>query len=306
MRALIGYDGSPGADTALALAGAIAWPAGSELRVVSVIEPLLIAGGGPGTRAGILSPEVDAAITAHIEETAARAVERLHANSAAVEAVVRRGRAASVIEHEARERKSDLVLVGSRGHSGIASLLLGSVSSEVVDAAPCPVVVARRPELRSVVFATDGSDSAAAAEAVVREWPILAGLPIQVVSVAEVLRPWAVGLAPTMYGRALESYAADLRAARDRHERIAADATMRLRDAGRNAEFEVREGDPAPQIIAFADEREADLIVLGSRGQTGLSRLVLGSVARNVLFGTSASVLIVHAADRASEPLTSH
>ena len=51
---------------------------------------------------------------------------------------------------------------------------------------------------------------------------------------------------------------------------------------------------PAGEIIAAAEKRGADLIVLGSRGRTGLTRLLLGSVARNVLSGSTASVLVVH------------
>jgi len=53
-------------------------------------------------------------------------------------------------------------------------------------------------------------------------------------------------------------------------------------------------GDAAGEIIAVAEKRGADLIVLGSRGRTGLTRLLLGSVARNVLSGSTASVLVVH------------
>jgi nucleotide-binding universal stress UspA family protein len=53
-------------------------------------------------------------------------------------------------------------------------------------------------------------------------------------------------------------------------------------------------GDAATAIIAAAHEFEADLVVIGSRGQTGLARMVLGSVARNVLHGSGSSVLVVH------------
>jgi universal stress protein A len=55
----------------------------------------------------------------------------------------------------------------------------------------------------------------------------------------------------------------------------------------------MRTGDAAAEVIAAADEQSADLVVLGSRGRTGITRLLLGSVARNVLWGTPVSVLIV-------------
>ena len=52
-------------------------------------------------------------------------------------------------------------------------------------------------------------------------------------------------------------------------------------------------GDPAHEIIEAASNMGCDLIVMGSRGLTGLDRIFLGSVARNVLQHTRASVLIV-------------
>jgi nucleotide-binding universal stress UspA family protein len=146
-----------------------------------------------------------------------------------------------------------------------------------------------------VVFATDESPSALAAESVLAEWPVFDALPIHVLSVAHVVRAWTTGIAPTMYRQAVAAYATDLGTARQAHQRAAEEAAQRLRGAGRLAQPEMREGDPAAEIIAVVEERGADLIVLGSRGRTGLTRLVLGSVARNVLLGTPVSVLVVHA-----------
>ena len=60
------------------------------------------------------------------------------------------------------------------------------------------------------------------------------------------------------------------------------------------AEPERRTGDAAAEILTAATEWQADLVVVGSRGQTGLTRILLGSVARNVVHGSTASVLVVH------------
>ena len=296
MRVLLAYDGSPGAAEAIALAEVIAWPTDSVLRVVSVIEPIITPISGPWDRGTAVAPELDAAITAYTRESMREVVERLGAPGRSVEGAVLRGRAASALIDDSRDFRADLVIVGSRGHATIASLLLGSVSSEVVDHASCPVLVARAATLSEVVFATDESPSAQAAEAILSGWPIFDGLPIRVISVADVIHPWTTGIAPTMYGQALDAYAADVRDAKMTHTQAAEDATARLRDAGRIAEAEMRSGDAAGEIIAVADERGADLIVLGSRGRTGLTRLLLGSVARNILSGTAASVLIVREA----------
>lgn len=299
MRVLLAYDGSAGATEAVALAEAIPWPSDSVLRVVSVIEPTMSIS-GPFDRGAALVPELDAAITKYAQELMREVVKRLGAPGRSVEGRVLRGRAASAIIDAARDFRADLAIVGSRGHGTIASLLLGSVSSEVVDHASCPVLVARTATLSQVVFATDESPSAQAAEAMLAQWTIFGGLLIHVVSIADVVHPWTTGIAPTMYGQVLDAYAADLRKAKVEHERIAADSAARLRDAGREVDAEMRDGDAAGEIIAVAEKRDADLIVLGSRGRTGLTRLLLGSVARNVLSGSTASVLIVR--DGAEEP----
>jgi nucleotide-binding universal stress UspA family protein len=60
-----------------------------------------------------------------------------------------------------------------------------------------------------------------------------------------------------------------------------------------SAEF--RAGDPAAELIKAAAQDKSDCIVVGSRGKTGLTRLMLGSVARAVLFHADCSVLVTHA-----------
>jgi nucleotide-binding universal stress UspA family protein len=116
-----------------------------------------------------------------------------------------------------------------------------------------------------------------------------------------VVHPWTTGIAPTMYGQVRDGYAAELRESKAQHQHIAAEAAARLGESGRSADSEMRDGDAAGEIVAAAEQRQADLIVLGSRGRTGLTRLLLGSVARNVLSGSTASVLIVH--EPAQDPL---
>ena len=243
MRVLLAYDGSAGAAEAAALTQAIPWPSDSVLRVVSVLEPILSPMSGPWDRGSVLSPDLDAAVTASANETLREVVQRLGSSVRSVDGSVLRGRAASVIVDDAREFRADLVIVGSRGHGAIATLLLGSVSSEVVDHAPCPVLVARGRSLSRVVFATDDSPSAQAAEAILAQWPIFAGLPIHVLSVAEVVHPWTTGIAPTMYGQVLDAYAAELRESKAQHQQIATIAATRLRESGRHVDSEMRDGD---------------------------------------------------------------
>ena len=293
MRVVIAFDGSAGAAQAVALAEAIDWPAGSMIRVVSVMEPttlqLL-----PWPMGAAAPPFLEQDVIAYIEAEQSTVVGRLSAPDRVVDSVLLRDRPASGLVDQAREFAADLVIVGSRGHGPIVSLLLGSVSAEVVDHAPCPVLVARRSTLERVVFATDGSATAAAAEDVLARWPIFASVPIRVVSVADVVRPWTTGVAPTIYTQVLNAYAKDVAEAEAEHLGIATGSGKRLAEAGRSADAEMRKGDAAAEIIAIAQESGANLVVVGSRGQTGLKRIVLGSVARNVLVGSDASVLVIH------------
>ena len=293
MRVLIAFDGSAGAAQAVALGEGIDWPAGSMIRVVSVMEPttlqLL-----PWAMGAAAAPVLGQDVIASIEAEQSTVVGRLSAPDRVVDSVLLRDRPASGLVDQAQSFSADLVIVGSRGHGTIASLLLGSVSAEVVDHAPCPVLVARRPTLERVVFATDGSATAAAAEDVLARWPIFASVSIRVVSVADVVRPWTTGIAPTMYKQALNAYAKDVAEAEAAHLAIARESVKRLAEAGRSADAEIRKGDAAAEIIAVARESGANLVVVGSRGQTGLTGIVLGSVARNILLGSDASVLVIH------------
>jgi len=78
--------------------------------------------------------------------------------------------------------------------------------------------------------------------------------------------------------------------------------TVELEAAGITAEVDRREGDAATEILAAANAFEADLILLGTHGRTGVVRLVLGSVARNVLHHASCSVLVVRETPAEADP----
>jgi nucleotide-binding universal stress UspA family protein len=293
MRVLLAYDGSRDAQQAANLVAATAWPPGSTVRVIGVIEPAVLAATAWPTAMPDYFAEADQQLTDYYTNELAEVVKRLEATDRAVESAVLRGRPATAIVDEAAAFAADLVVVGSRGRGAIGSLILGSVSGEVVDHAPCPVLIARGSTVTRVVFATDGSAVAASAQQVLTAWPMFRSIPIRVVSVADVIEPWHPGIAPTMYAQVIEAQARDLEQARSDHERIANESAEALRGAGLDATAETRVGDAAAQIIAASMAWGADLIVLGSRGRTGLTRLVLGSVARNVVHGSATSTLVV-------------
>jgi nucleotide-binding universal stress UspA family protein len=288
VRVLVGYDGSASADQALALVAGAAWPAGSECRI-------LVACGVPTPSYGTSIPTYAPGVVAEApmprsmydaqaedaERLATAACERLARPDLAVTQEVGVGRPASVILDLVERFAPDLLVVGSRGLGPLTSALLGSVSEELVDHASCPVLVARDTVLRRVLLAEDGSTDAQAASALLL-WPIFRACAVRVVSVAE--RPDL--RAPTT--AALQVAQAAL-AAVGELTRTTAD---RLSRGLVHADTAVRQGDPTAEILAEAGDWSADLIVIGTRGQTGLARLLHGSVARKILEHAPCSVLI--------------
>ena len=71
------------------------------------------------------------------------------------------------------------------------------------------------------------------------------------------------------------------------------DAAERVEDAGVEVRTFAREGDPADAILDVAEERGADLIVVGNKGMTGAKRFLLGSVPNKVSHHAPCSVLII-------------
>jgi nucleotide-binding universal stress UspA family protein len=71
------------------------------------------------------------------------------------------------------------------------------------------------------------------------------------------------------------------------------EACERIQEAGVSVTSYAREGDPADAILDVAEERNADLIVVGNKGMTGAKRFLLGSVPNKVSHHAPCSVLII-------------
>jgi nucleotide-binding universal stress UspA family protein len=292
VRVMVAFDGSPGAERARDLLANLALPEGSSVTLVTVLEPAIDAFGAQGFTDGSGAAEAYAVLIADLQQMLASAAAELP-HQYRVDTRVIRGRPASSLLTEAEQMKPDLIVVGSRGHGPFASILLGSVSTELVDHAPCPVLVARRSTLERVVIGTDGSPSAQQAIDVMNRWPWLGSLPITVASVAPRVESWASAVSPALIAEWPQALGDMDREAQELARRSADTAVRMLVDGGHAATAEVRCGDAADQLIAVADSRGADLIVVGSRGLTAWSRLLLGSVARKVVLHARQSVLVV-------------
>jgi nucleotide-binding universal stress UspA family protein len=84
-----------------------------------------------------------ASVKAEAEQNLQRYAEPLRAQGLAVDVIVREGYPATVIEQEATDQHADLIVIGTRGLSGLKHLLLGSIAERVVQKAPCPVLTVK-------------------------------------------------------------------------------------------------------------------------------------------------------------------
>ena len=289
MRVVVGVDGSDASLTALELVKGTRWPTDTQIRLVGAYElPLDWTGVTPRPAGATADGEAERKLFDTIQELS----QQVRRHGYATETVVARGRAADVLLAEADHLQADLLVVGSRGLGVAASALLGSVSAALVDQATCPVLVARGPTITRILVATDGSQSAEAIPAVMLGWNVFRSATIDVLSVAPSHGPreepilalgWLGG----------EGTQVDASHEVERHRVMADEMAARLTAAGWHAAGAVRRGEPARQIEQAAGEWDADLIVTGSRGLSGLRRVLLGSVAHRVLLHSRRSVLVM-------------
>ena len=297
MRVLLAVDGSPAAESARRLVRSLQWPQGSVIDLVSVLEPATELAGVHGLSFAA-SGAGDDALRA-LQDGFVSAGRELEAPGRIVTRALLTGRPAGVIVDHAAESRAELIVIGSRGLGPIRSMLLGSVSAEVADHAPCPVLVVRGVGVERILLAVDGSPSAQTATTFLGGCRSLAPYPVEVLSVAAAPPPSLSAPAPGLPAAAFESYDSEILAHRERAETIAARAAEALLGDGLAACWSISQGDAAHEILEAVRGFRAGLVVLGSRGHSGLKRVLLGSVARNVLLHTEASVLIVREPIRA-------
>lgn len=128
-------DGSAPADEALPVARKLAEESGGELIVVHCTELTMPGKGGGRLPVYANEDELEAKIDQQVAE-----LSRDGIRTTAQEARTSVGGAAHVIADVARENQADVVVMGTRGHTALAGLLLGSVTQRLLHMAPCPVL----------------------------------------------------------------------------------------------------------------------------------------------------------------------
>lgn len=149
MKILLAIDGSPFSDVAVRDVAGKPWPLGSEVKIVSVVEPVML----PTVETWVPSDEYFETLEKAGDEQArsivTRAAERIRkeqGDNLRVSTEIVRGNPKHAIIAEADACGSDLILVGSHGYRGLTKLWLGSVSQAVASHAKCSVEIVRSRE----------------------------------------------------------------------------------------------------------------------------------------------------------------
>ena len=136
---VVGVDGSEHGEAALALAAEEAFLRGAHLVIVSVWDAPVVMSPQYVYPAEMFE-DLRTLAESFVQAAVARVAELQP--QVACEGKAMEGQAASILLKEAEQ--AGMIVVGSRGRGGFSSLLLGSVSQQVVHHAPCPVLVVRQ------------------------------------------------------------------------------------------------------------------------------------------------------------------
>ncbi len=288
-RIVVPLDGSAFAETAIPAAAAIARSLRGHLELVMVHSPAL---SGPSPTAALAQ---DARIRAYEE---AYVIQKARSSADAADGPVASSVLdgpvpATLIDH-VRSRKADLVVMTTHGRTGLSRFFLGSVADRLVRELHCPILLLppEAPQVPEpgagarVLIPLDGS--ALAASIIARAVAVLpADATLELVRVvilpAMPLPPEAASAIPS------EMLDEELSVATHYLEDVA--ATLRAR--GRTVHTRIlSHWSPAAAIADYADERHCDLIALATRGEGGLQRALLGSVADKIIRTARLPVLV--------------
>lgn len=287
MRILIATDGSPGADTALELVASSFDPAGVEAVDIVTVATRAAAGGALEAATGQPAPSAASGLV-----EAARARLAGVGFDAAGEVLV--GHPAEEIVQRAGRDAVDLLVLGTRGLGFAQRLFAGSVSSKVTRHAPVPVLVADRAgPIRRVLVAYDGSAPADAAARLAGALPFRGIVEYTVATVYSAMAPLTSGIAPTMIVLAEQAYAEELAEAAQHARAVAEAGAEIIRAAGSPARAVTVSGSPLVRLTGIAAEIDADLIVVGDRGRSGIQRFLLGSTSAALVTSPPTNVLVV-------------
>ena len=278
-KILVAYDGSTSAKNALSLACQLAKEDKSWIKILAVVPPY------QGDLELIGVSDIKEAIVGPGEELLAEAKWIADNEGVHILTNLEQGEPYEQIVQVAEEENCDLIIMGRRGKGKLERGLMGSVTSRVIGHTGKDVLVipeSGKLSWENILLATDGSTCCD--NALARALEIAQERKAQLSAVSAVYTNdefYALGqeIVKELYKEADKTL--------DKVRKWAA-------DLGVQAKLYVRDGEPHQAITGLATEISASLIVMGSHGRKGLTRLLMGSVTERVIGYADCPVLVCH------------
>lgn len=277
-KILVATDGSKFSEGAVREAINLAKTCGSKLYAISIVKVQDITKFAD-TYPVLMAEKLATATRQHLELLK----KRISKEGVDCETIKRLGDPARCIVDEAVKNSVDTIMMGRRGRTGLKRLMMGSVTARTIGFASCNVLVvprAAKPAFKKILVATDGSifSESASREAIsIAKYSGGSLLVLSVADVNEELLIHAPGMVDDLVKKA---------------KGFVKEAKKMAEASGVNAETFVREGEAYKKITELAEEREADVILIGSHGRTGLKDILMGSVTERVIGHAKCAVLV--------------
>jgi nucleotide-binding universal stress UspA family protein len=290
---IVPLDGSPFAEIALPTAFTVASAWNAEIEVVMVHEPIPM----PGLDYGLWEHRSMTWAEEYLEQIVARIRDEVGLD---VTSALEVGWAPEALEHHARSKGADLVVMTSHGRGPLSRVWLGSVTDRFVRRTSTPVLLVRpeegeEPDLskqitfQRVLIPVDGSEEG---DAILNPAMALGkgcGSDFVLLHVSGYTEDLASSYLPhTMQMNAETLEEERKRAEQDIHARV-----ERLTAEGVGVTGQVvLDNSPSNGVLHFAAQHDIDLIAMATHGRGRVARMVLGSVTDKVLRGTHHPVLV--------------
>lgn len=282
MKIILAVDGSKNSEWAVDLLLKLPWAEELQISVLLVVHqrkhiPPFIDSMHSKQYKDAMQEKINKDL-ATAEKLTTQIVDRLRIRWNEVKPIIEKGHVADKIIEKAREEHADLVILGSRGLSRFKNLLLGGVSQKVATYVPCSVLVVKKKirNFKKILVAIDGSSYSETAVSFVKSHFLPEGVSITFLNVWD-------------YPVMLPKFP---------FETIEKKYSKEMRKAAFMAHALCVSGDPAEMIANTSHRKKVDLVVVGSKGLTGIKQFFLGSVARKVITHSKCSVLVVKSIDK--------
>ena len=296
-RILVPLDQSALAEQATVTAAAIARASKADIGLVLAHEMAPYDGVLAASWRDAKTPEESRYVRTLTEELAKGA-------NVAVDGCVATGKPVDVICRRAREIDADLIVMTSRGRTGLSRMWLGSVADGVIREASVPVLLLRpideshhlhsdAPLFRRILVPLDGSTTSSAILAAAADMARAGGGTLVLARVITPIPSVAANLGMSMHPAPIVDDDATEQAV-DIARAELADVARSLERDGLRVETDVVIGERvAHELLEMAKAKSADLIAMTTRGR-GASRLVVGSVADKILRASHLPLLLLH------------